>query len=147
MAPNTQIGHDSHKECEAEFKEMWFLADLRGCKLQRPPLSVRLKSEGTEKFLGHPEEKASRRRSSALFPGQGLAQAAAQLREPLRDGRLPPARGVDRPLDDSGDRALRASRAQERIHLVREQFTEQERSLVDVQLQDAKVLPLRRRAM
>ena len=29
-------------------------------------------------------------------------------------------------------------------HLVRGQFTEQERALVDVQLQDAKVLPLRR---
>jgi len=30
-------------------------------------------------------------------------------------------------------------------HLVRGQFTEQERALVDVQLHDAKVLPLRKR--
>jgi site-specific recombinase XerD len=30
-------------------------------------------------------------------------------------------------------------------HLVRGQFTEQERALADVQLQDAKVLPLRKR--
>ncbi|OLE63234.1 MAG: hypothetical protein AUG04_06255 [Deltaproteobacteria bacterium 13_1_20CM_2_69_21] len=45
-----------HKECEDEFKDMWFLAGLRGCKLQRPSLPVHLDSKGIEKFLTYREE-------------------------------------------------------------------------------------------
>ena len=48
-----------HKECEDEFKEMWFLAGLRGCRVQRPTLPVRVNSEGIEKFLAHAEERGS----------------------------------------------------------------------------------------
>ena len=48
-----------HKHCENEFKEMWFLAGLRDCKLHRPALPVRLDSNGIEKFLTEREEKGS----------------------------------------------------------------------------------------
>jgi site-specific recombinase XerC len=48
-----------HKDCEDEFKEMWFLAGLRGCRFQRSTLPVHLNSEGIEKLLTQREEKGS----------------------------------------------------------------------------------------
>ena len=46
-----------HKDCEDEFKEMWFLAGLRGCRIEAPTLPAHLDTDGIEKFLKHSEEK------------------------------------------------------------------------------------------
>ena len=74
-----------HKEAEEEFKETWFRASLRGCKLQRPALPARLDSEGIEKFLVEHEEKGSCENYLYLLPEpQLVAPVPRRLRAQRR---------------------------------------------------------------